>query len=232
WTLAHLLQREGEEMIWLYDYGDNYTHYIRVEEIASIEDSTGRVVVIDGSGACPREDGGGNSSWQEEDLPMLASWHPSQRAKIIALIRDSLNYKDKMVSKSFDPDAFDIAEARQRVQDALASPDSVWSGSKQFIAPLAEDSGTKRMPGPPGSMDPLKRGQKYERTWQDTTSYMQEVISTKRDRKSTSCCWTCGTPHGLSRYKLFFRGFRSRLTRLTAVRDATSRCTAGKNARP
>jgi hypothetical protein len=35
-------------------------------EIAPVSESTGKVAVIDGAGACPREDGGTNRCWDEE----------------------------------------------------------------------------------------------------------------------------------------------------------------------
>ncbi|TFY73255.1 hypothetical protein EWM64_g10757, partial [Hericium alpestre] len=47
WTLAHLLQAEGEEMIWLHDFGDRWTHMITVEEIAPASSSTSAVAVLD-----------------------------------------------------------------------------------------------------------------------------------------------------------------------------------------
>lgn len=86
---------------------------------------------------------------------------------------------------SFDPDRFDIEEARKRVKDALGSPDSVHSGPKTFVHPLRYDlelyldldeddedrervgEGVPVVRGVPGTTDPkgLKKGQRLERTY-------------------------------------------------------------------
>ncbi|TFY79153.1 hypothetical protein EWM64_g4855, partial [Hericium alpestre] len=108
WTLAHLLQAEGEVMIWLYDYGDNWTHTITVEEIAPVTESTHKVTILDGAGACPREDGSGNNVWAE-DIAALASGPPRKRAEVLAEIRKAMNYKDASIGAAFDPDDFDLA---------------------------------------------------------------------------------------------------------------------------
>ncbi|KAI0062111.1 hypothetical protein BV25DRAFT_693414 [Artomyces pyxidatus] len=194
WTLAHLLQAEGETMLWLYDYGDRWTHLITVEEIAPVSTSTGKVAVLDGAGACPREDCGGHDDWVEE-IEKLQSPDPRVRAEVLANIQHALNYKHQTIGASFDPDNFDLVQARARVHAALASPDSVWSGPKSFVHPITKEG----MRGNPGTLpDRLKKGQTLERTWDGDGRFMQEVTSSNRDKKLGACCWTCGTPHGLS----------------------------------
>ncbi|KAI0039185.1 hypothetical protein FA95DRAFT_1577764 [Auriscalpium vulgare] len=203
WTLAHLLQEEGETMLWLYDYGDNYTHVITVEGIAPVSESTGKVAVIDGAGACPREDGSGNHEWAEE-VRKLASPIASERETVLGELRHALNYKGRTIGASFDPEDFDLAEARARVHAALGSPDSVGSGAKTFVSMLHEDAVDDFHNGP-GAAGRLRRGQTLERTWDDEEGgprlggrYMEEITSSKRDKKDGACCYMCGTPHNLS----------------------------------
>ncbi|TFY54719.1 hypothetical protein EVG20_g9593 [Dentipellis fragilis] len=200
WTLAHLLQAEGESMVWLYDYGDNWKHTITVEEIAPVSESTGKVAILDGAGACPREDGSGNHIWVE-DLQKLRSGSIRERNEVLTELRKALNYKGKPIGVDFDPDAFDLAEARARVHAALASPDSVWSGPKSFVYPLCEEA----MDSPSlATADAQKRGQTLERTWEGRDDgdrkgrFMQEITTSKRDKKVGGCCWNCGSPHNLS----------------------------------
>ncbi|KAI0044130.1 hypothetical protein FA95DRAFT_301524 [Auriscalpium vulgare] len=203
WTLAHLLQEEGETMLWVYDYGDNYTHVITVEEIAPVSESTGKVAVLDGAGACPREDGSGNHEWAEE-VRKLASPIASERETVLGELRRALNYKGRTIGASFDPEDFDLAEARARVHAALGSPDSVGSGAKTFVSLLHEGAVDDFHNGS-GAAGRLRRGQTLERTWDDEEGgprvggrYMEEITSSKRDKKDGACCYMCGTPHNLS----------------------------------
>ncbi|VDB90025.1 unnamed protein product [Peniophora sp. CBMAI 1063] len=196
WTLAHLLQKEGEQMWWLYDYGDRYTHLITVESIAPLSSSNGKFALLSGSGACPYEDGHGDIAWSK-DIQKLA--HPSTRAPVLAEIRRAMNYKhaSSSILNSFDPDHFSVDEARRRVHAALASPDSVLSGAKRWVYPLQEAA--KYDSEVPVDMRAPGKGQTLDREWDgDGRRFMAEVTSEKRDRLSTGCCWTCGTPHGLS----------------------------------
>ncbi|KAA1475824.1 hypothetical protein DENSPDRAFT_842694 [Dentipellis sp. KUC8613] len=200
WTLAHLLQAEGETMIWLYDYGDNWRHIITVEEIAPVSESTGKVAILDGAGACPREDGSGNHIWVE-DLQKLRAGTIRERNEVLTELRKALNYKGKPITADFDPDAFDLAEARARVHAALASPDSVWSGPKSFVYPLCEEAMDSPSPVTAGAP---KKGQTLERTWEGGEGgdrmgrFMQEITTSRRDKKVGGCCWNCGSPHNLS----------------------------------
>jgi hypothetical protein len=49
----------GQRFIYLYDFGDLWTHTIHVESIAELSEKLGYANVIDGAGACPPEDVGG-----------------------------------------------------------------------------------------------------------------------------------------------------------------------------
>ncbi|KZV66619.1 hypothetical protein PENSPDRAFT_737018 [Peniophora sp. CONT] len=192
WTLAHLLQKEGEQMWWLYDWGDRYTHLITVEEIAPVSESTGKFALLDGSGACPYEDGKGDIAWAK-DIEKLK--RPATRPAVLAEIRRSMNYKDKIIGNEFDPDQFDIEEARQRAHKALASPDSVLSGAKRWVYPMQEAAKYET----PMDMTAPRKGQTLDRKWdEEGNRFMAEVTSEKRDKLNTGCCWTCGTPHDLS----------------------------------
>lgn len=107
-----------------------------------------------------------------------------------------MNYKDKIIGNEFDPDQFDIEEARQRVHRALASPDSVLSGAKRWVYPMQEEAKHEV----PMTMSAPRKGQTLDRMWDEGGErFMAEVTSEKRDKLTTGCCWTCGTPHNLSR---------------------------------
>ena len=49
----------GQRFIYLYDFGDSWTHTIHVESVTEVPEKLGYATVIDGAGACPPEDIGG-----------------------------------------------------------------------------------------------------------------------------------------------------------------------------
>ena len=51
----------GDELLWIYDFGDNWEHVIRVETVA--DDPTDRIVCVDGLNAAPPEDCGGAAGY-------------------------------------------------------------------------------------------------------------------------------------------------------------------------
>ncbi|TFY68428.1 hypothetical protein EVG20_g3557 [Dentipellis fragilis] len=211
WTVAHLLQDVGEGMIWTRDYGSHFTHVITVEDIAPVEESTGKVAIIDGAGACPPEDYPYIEAWVDDIAKLrIRSPNLSLRDTVLDKMRGALNYKGTVVTAVFDPDDFDLPAARQRVHDALASPASALTVPKQILLNLGLDPDALDPESETASLDPtlnpsLKKGQVLQRTW-DTSDegnsniINQEVISTMRDRKDGGCCWVCGSPHNFLKY--------------------------------
>jgi hypothetical protein len=57
---------KSKRAIYLYDFGDDWTHQIELEGIFTCDDSVGYPICIDGKRACPPEDCGG--IWGYEDI--------------------------------------------------------------------------------------------------------------------------------------------------------------------
>jgi hypothetical protein len=57
-------RREGDSMIYVYDFGDNWRHEVVLEKIVPADAPT-KPVCIGGEGRCPPEDVGGSSGCQE-----------------------------------------------------------------------------------------------------------------------------------------------------------------------
>lgn len=55
----------GQRFIYLYDFGDSWTHTIHVESVTEVPEKLGYATVIDGAGACPPEDIGGPHGYIE-----------------------------------------------------------------------------------------------------------------------------------------------------------------------
>jgi Plasmid pRiA4b ORF-3-like protein len=63
--LAKLLMAEGESMIYVYDFGDDWRHEVALEKIIPANDLMKIPICLDGARRCPPEDVGGVSGYQE-----------------------------------------------------------------------------------------------------------------------------------------------------------------------
>ena len=64
-ALRKMLLREGDSMIYTYDFGDNWRHRILLEKIIRAELSATRPICVSGRRRRPPEDVGGPSGYQE-----------------------------------------------------------------------------------------------------------------------------------------------------------------------
>ncbi|KAJ7119867.1 MM3350-like domain-containing protein [Mycena epipterygia] len=133
-TLADILPQPNAKkpaFHYIYDLGDYWFHDIYVDSILPASESDGKVALLAGSGACPREDGQGFRNWKKYIVALDMKKH--------AEIAGSMNYCDDPEVRRlgarwrFDPSACDLVAARKRISDALASPASVPSGPKKSV---------------------------------------------------------------------------------------------------
>ncbi|KAF7357402.1 MYND-type domain-containing protein [Mycena sanguinolenta] len=182
---------------YIYDLGDYWFHDIYVEKIIPASESDGKVALLAGGGACPREDGQGFRNW--------GKYIQSLDSKKHAEIAQAMNYcHDPEVRRlgsrwRFDPQAFDLAAARARISTALASPASVPSGPKKavFGDPYAGNDadnvpkGTHRTVTPQtgGAFNPFPRDNMLRGIFNQT-----EVVRDRRDKRASALCACCGKP--------------------------------------
>ena len=109
-TVSQLLKKVGDECSLTYDMGDSWHHTVRLVEIRRYEDKVIRfasvgVEIISGTGACPPEDCGGVSGYEE----------------ILRIIKDPEEYEYErfrsLLGNNFDPAFFDIRPIRRRFYD-------------------------------------------------------------------------------------------------------------------
>jgi hypothetical protein len=55
-TLNKALKLEGDSMVYVYDFGDDWRHEVLLEKIVSVESATSRPVCMGGERRCPPED--------------------------------------------------------------------------------------------------------------------------------------------------------------------------------
>jgi hypothetical protein len=89
-------------MIWEYDFGDSWTHELRLH--ATLDETVPRPRLVAGKRACPPEDCGGPPGY-ERLLHALADPDHPQHAEF-----------SNLVGREFDPDAFDVARHDRRLE--------------------------------------------------------------------------------------------------------------------
>lgn len=109
-AVAELLRNPGDEIAYVYDYGDNWTHRVTLEEILpSAPEGTRIPCCLGGKRACPPEDCGGIYGY-EELLAVLAD--PAHEEH-----EGMKEWVESMVGGKFDPEKFSRAAANKRLAD-------------------------------------------------------------------------------------------------------------------
>ena len=83
-SLQNVLREVGEQMVYRYDFGDNWEHDIVLEEILASESATEIPICLDGARHSPPEDVGGVSGYEgfleaifdpnHEDYQQMLEW--------------------------------------------------------------------------------------------------------------------------------------------------------------
>ena len=99
-TLIQVVPREGDELLYEYDFGDSWEHRVVVVKILDPDAAAAKVALcLDGARACPPDDCGG--VWGYEDL--------------LKIIRNPRHKEHKTMlewlGRPFDPEAFDLNKA-------------------------------------------------------------------------------------------------------------------------
>ena len=83
-SLQNVLREVGQQMVYQYDFGDNWEHDVVLEEILASESATELPICLDGARHCPPEDVGGVSGYEgfleaifdpsHEDYQQMLEW--------------------------------------------------------------------------------------------------------------------------------------------------------------
>lgn len=101
-TLREMLGAR-KTFVYVYDFGDDWRHKVKVEQIVTMDKPITNGVCIGGENACPPEDVGGPPGYEEFLAAMADPKHPEHREL------------KKWVGGSFDPAAFNVAEVNERL---------------------------------------------------------------------------------------------------------------------
>jgi hypothetical protein len=89
--------RAGKVLVYEYDFGDSWTHRIKVEKILKQGPSTGSAVqCIEGARACPPEDSGGIWGYREMLEALSNPKHKEHKSTM------------EWLGEEFDPEEFEL----------------------------------------------------------------------------------------------------------------------------
>ena len=110
-TVKQILPSEGSELVYAYDFGDDWHHRVVVEAITERTDpyATTPIAILDGQQACPPEDCGGSFGYDE------------LRAVLADPTHEEYSSMRQWAGKKFDPTIFDPI-ATQRALTKLMPP--------------------------------------------------------------------------------------------------------------
>ena len=105
YRLRRVAPREKNFLAYLYDFGDGWEHQIRVDRIIEGDDRyPGWPICLEGARACPPEDCGGISGY-EDFLEAIANPRHKQHHELL-----------DWIGGSFDPEAFDIEAVNETLK--------------------------------------------------------------------------------------------------------------------
>jgi hypothetical protein len=206
--LADILHTPGALMGWTYDLGDHWRHIIKLIEIVPKEKSTGKCIVLDGCGNAPPEDSNGIKGMGTNNyitfLDKLEAEKEKGGSEYNRLLRHfkascAVNYQNMAFHDHNDTKSI-VADAQQRIQEALRSPASVAEGSKLFSFPMVPGGATVGQQAGRGQTvteTPFGGGMEFARGM--FAPRMVETVSdgTRKDRREDSVCAFCGASEDL-----------------------------------
>jgi len=103
-TVKQLLPRVGSQVRWAYDFGDNWQHDVVVEAIEEPSPDVRYPMCTDGARACPPEDCGGVSGYEELREVLADPLHPEHE------------HLREWAGAGFEPDVFDQIAVTKRLR--------------------------------------------------------------------------------------------------------------------
>jgi hypothetical protein len=120
YTIADLLQKKQQSVIFEYDFGDSWEHEIRLSSIAEYADDEQRLIEFKaGERACPPEDCGG--IWGYEHLLEILAKRKSGK-RLTADEREELEWA--CWDEDYDPDYLDLDYCREVAESFNDAPET------------------------------------------------------------------------------------------------------------
>jgi hypothetical protein len=103
--ISDLLKKKNDKMMYEYDFGDGWEHYIELLEVGAGEEGILYPRCVAGDKSCPAEDSGGILGYQEMLKILKNKGHADY---------DSIR---EWIGENFDPDYFNITEVNESLQE-------------------------------------------------------------------------------------------------------------------
>lgn len=116
--LDQVLRMPGEKLRYIYDFGDDWEHVLKVESVRPAIDDDPPARCTGGRGACPPEDVGGIHTWNELAAALRTDPDPSH------LLGDLDRFAD-WLPPDIDPDEFSTTEANKAISLVGADTDEI-----------------------------------------------------------------------------------------------------------
>ncbi|KAL7496857.1 hypothetical protein ACHAWT_005050 [Skeletonema menzelii] len=195
-TLGDLLRNVGDYCFYNYDLGDGWIHRLTVEQVVSVEESDGSVVLIEGAMRCPPEDGGGCQQYQEEILDLYKEQmeNPFNVENARELAEACFKHRGGLnVNGSFRPGDFDLLERKLALAEALSSRNSTRNSVKTFAFPIGNAFEQARI----GQISVVTKKQDDRFDHMGGFASFHETINVKPDPLDATLCNQCGNPNDL-----------------------------------
>ncbi len=105
--LSDIFKRKGKKFVYIYDFGDDWTHIIKLEKIDKIEAK--HADCLAGGGKCPPEDCGGPWGYEELKDTLTNPDHPNHEE-----MKEWLEIEE---DEQWNAEDFDIEAAKEAVSD-------------------------------------------------------------------------------------------------------------------
>lgn len=102
-----LLKREGDQLSYIYDFGDNWQHQVSLQRILPENPDMKSPLCLDGTNACPPEDCGSHHGYDQYREAMLDPTHEQHE--------EYLSWRG-----TFDPYAFDLLAVNRALRRVKA----------------------------------------------------------------------------------------------------------------
>ena len=130
--LDQVLRAPGDQLTYVYDFGDGWAHRVTLESISPLTPENRQPTCVAGERACPLEDVGGIWSHHE-----IAAWVRAGRpADGVPSQFQDIEHARAWIPDGYDPDAFDAEEATEAMRVWAAGEHLPWYGLPEPLVDL------------------------------------------------------------------------------------------------
>lgn len=132
--LDQVLRAPGDQLTYLYDFGDDWEHRVTLESLARLTPGNREPVCLGGARSCPPEDVGGIQGHHEMAAWLRAGAPPDDVPEPF----EDADHAHGWLPDGDDPDAFDAAEATEAMRLWARGEHLPWHGVPEPLAEIVQ----------------------------------------------------------------------------------------------